>query len=177
MTWYQNWPDAASYAALGENPWVPVPHTHGAGAPLSPTGPTGQQHAGAGTQSQSSTPASEQASGAASPPVAVPMVDVVESASELVVRVDVPGFEKDQLEIHADANQLYVTGDRSGESGVDAEDGERALVTERPVRIERAIPLSVHIDPEQVTATHENGVCEIVVPKDENDRRHQIGFQ
>lgn len=91
--------------------------------------------------------------------------------------MDVPGFEKEQLEIHADANRLYLFGDRSETAGVDSEQGEHALMAERPVRIERTIPLPVHIDPEQVTATHENGVCEITVPKDESERRHQIGFQ
>jgi HSP20 family protein len=111
------------------------------------------------------------------PPAVTPRVDVIESAEELVVRLDAPGFEKDQIEIHADANNLYVTADRSSEPAADTERGERALLNERPLRLERTIPMPAHIDPEQATAEHENGVCIIRVQKDEDDRRHEIGFQ
>lgn len=52
-----------------------------------------------------------------------------------------------------------------------------ALLNERPLRLERTIPMPAHIDPEQAAAEHENGVCLITVQKDENDRRHEIGFQ
>jgi HSP20 family protein len=111
------------------------------------------------------------------PAAAVPMVDIVESADEVVVYVDLPGFEEDQIDIHADANNLYVTADRSDDPVYDADEGESALLAERPVRLERRISLPSHIDPEEATATREAGVCEISVKKDEQERRHEIGFQ
>ena len=108
---------------------------------------------------------------------AVPMIDIVESGEEVVVYIDVPGFEEEQIDIHADANNLFVTADRSDDPVFDPDEGESALLTERPVRLERRISLPAHIDPEEATATQEDGVCEITVPKDEQERRHEIGFQ
>jgi len=116
-------------------------------------------------------------SAAGQPTTASPMVDIVESADEVVVYVDLPGFEEDQIDIHADANNLYVTADRSDDPVYDADEGESALLAERPERLERRISLPSHIDPEDATATHEDGVCRIPVPKDERERRHEVGFQ
>jgi len=107
----------------------------------------------------------------------MPMVDIVESDEDVVVYIDVPGFEEEQIDIHADANNLFVTADRSDDPVFDPEEGESALLTERPVRLERRISLPAHIDPEEATATQEDGVCIITVPKDEQERRHEIGFQ
>jgi HSP20 family protein len=111
------------------------------------------------------------------PPATIPMIDIVESDDEVVVYVDLPGFEEDQIDIHADANNLYLTADRSEDPVYDADEGESALLAERPERVERRISLPSHIDPEEATATREAGVCEITVPKDEQERRHEIGFQ
>jgi len=132
------------------------------------------------TGSQSSMPpAAQGGSGGvgSQPPAAIPMVDIVESDEDVVVYIDVPGFDEDQIDIHADANNLYLTADRSEDPVYDADEGESALLAERPERVERRISLPSHIDPEEATATREAGVCEITVPKDEQERRHEIGFQ
>lgn len=152
---------AAAWDATGRTP-------AGATTPSVPqvSGGVGQQ------QQQQQTEAQEYR-----PPAATPNVDVVESDDELVVLLDAPGFEEDQITVHADANNLYVTADRSDDAAADSSEGERALLSERPMRLERAIALPGHIDPEQATAEHDNGVCRIAVPKDEDDRRHEIGFQ
>lgn len=165
MSYNAQWPAGPGHAAFGNT---------GATRPVGPGGPTSAQAA------SGSVPAGSQQSGEAAetrPPAAVPLVDIVESADELVVRLDAPGFEKDQIQIHADGSNLYVTADRTPTSDADPDGGERVLLTERPVRLERRISLPAHIDPEEASATHENGVCNIVVQKDEDDRRHEIGFQ
>lgn len=159
-----------------------VPHAAAwdatAGSPVGPTAPvTPQQQFGAaaGGQQQQQQQPSEGVE--YRPPAATPKVDVVESEDEVVVLVDAPGFAEDQLTVHADASNLYVTADRSEDSVVDADAGERALLRERPVRLERAIALPSHVDPEEATAEHDDGVCRITVPKDDDDRRHEIAFQ
>ena len=141
--------------------------------PAGTTSPSMPQASGAGTHTgQQQTETAEYR-----PPAATPNIDVVESDEELVVLLDAPGFEEDQITVHADANNLYLTADRSDDPVADSSEGERALLQERPVRLERAIALPGHIDPEQATAEHDNGVCRISVPKGEDDRRHEIGFQ
>lgn len=172
MTWYQNpdeyWPREPSAATRAGIPQSAGQQTGGPAAPAFPEGaqPFGRSQQDPGQQAEP-----------AAPPAAVPAVDVVETASEIVVSVDVPGFETEHLQIHADGTQLYVSGDRSEDAGEEADDGEQVLLAERPVRVERTIPLAIKIDPESVSASHENGVCEIVVPKDGDQGRHEIGFQ
>lgn len=174
MTWYQNEPNREAQSAFDGDP---VSGQQSNTAPTAGANTATQQPA-AGFQQTMNTaqrPAQSYAEPEQAPlqqPAAVPAVDVVESADEIVVRVDVPGFEKDELELQADANRLYVSGNRTREL-----DDEHALLTERPTRVERTIPLSGDIDPEEVTASHENGVCEISVPKDAQNQRHEIGFQ
>lgn len=105
-----------------------------------------------------------------------PPVDIVEMADELRVYVDAPGFEEDEIHIHADANTLVVSADRT-ETVFDPENGERGLLVERPTRLERSVQLPVHIDPENASASFENGVCVISISKEESDQRREIGFQ
>lgn len=106
-----------------------------------------------------------------------PLVDVVETPEELIVYVDAPGYEKENIDIHADANTLAVSADRSSNPSFDEEEGERGLVVERPLKLERTIPLPVHIDPEEADASYDEGVCEITIPKEEGEKRREIGFQ
>lgn len=174
MTGTRQWPQTVSYPDQAMT-LTTATHPMG-GTTWQPQSPTGQELAGV-QQQASQTQAQSQEAALEQPAPVVPATDVIESPKEIVVLVDVPGFEKEHLQIHADGNQLYVSGDRSEGSEIDADQGERALVAERPLRVERTIPLPVHIDPEQVTASHDNGVCEVVVPKDETERRHEIGFQ
>lgn len=106
-----------------------------------------------------------------------PMVDVVETQEELIVYVDTPGFEKEDIHIHADANTVSVSADRSSKPVFDEDDGERGLVVERPTKLERTISLPIPVDPEEASAEYEDGVCEVTVPKKEDDQRKEIGFQ
>lgn len=141
-----------------------------------------QPPAAGGTQSPPRETGSEgvdrqSAPGRQRPGPASPMVDVVETPEELVVYVDTPGFEKEDIQIHADANTLSVSADRSSEPPFDGDEGERGLVIERPSKLERTITLPVHVDPEEASASYEDGVCEITIPKEEGDKRREVAFQ
>lgn len=173
MTWNQKWPQTVDY--LNRAMSTGTASQPNGGAAWQPSSPAGQEATGVQQQVSQIEAQMEEAAQQQSAPV-VPAADVIESPSEIVVHVDVPGFEKNHLQIHADGNRLYVSGDRSEDATIGTEKEERALVAERPLRVERTIPLPVEIDPDRVTASHENGVCEIVVPKDETDRRHEIGI-
>lgn len=159
-------------------PYAAVPRNAvGPAGPVSPAFPQQQQQA---AQQQPTQAGQQQQAGSGErrqPAAATPNIDVVESEQEVVVLLDAPGFEEEHITVHADATNLYVTADRSEDPAAGSESGERALLRERPMRIERAITLPGYIDPEQATAEHENGVCRITVPKDEEERRHEIAFQ
>lgn len=170
MTWNPNWQQNPWYTGTAGPATGQASSAATMGAQMA-TAP-GVQPAIAGTQEEQATQATTEYA-----PPAVPLVDIVDSPDELVVLVDTPGFEKEELEIHADGNALYISGDRQDRPAADPDKGEQSLRNERPLRLERSITLPMQIDPENVIAKHENGVCRITVPKDEQEKRHEIAFQ
>lgn len=106
-----------------------------------------------------------------SEPVPQPLVDIVEAPDEVIVIADVPGFEEEDITIQADENSLSLVAQRSGDV-----DGEYRIVqSERPPRLERVVQLPPNGDIDGASATHDNGVCTVTIPKDGTDRR-EIGF-
>ncbi|UWG46991.1 Molecular chaperone (HSP20 family) [Halanaeroarchaeum sp. HSR-CO] len=173
MTWNPNWQQDPRYSGYEQTGTTTAQSTSAIGPSMASTTPgTVQQPRYGSVTSESATAESAMQY----VPPAVPLVDIVDSPDELVVYVDTPGFEEKHLEIHADGNTLHVSGDRHEEPVGDTSD-EQLVLSERPLRVERTIPLPMQIDPEQVVAKHENGVCNIIIPKDEQNQRHEIGFQ
>lgn len=91
-----------------------------------------------------------------------PAVEVVERDGRLVVRADVPGLEKDNVNVEIDDGQLVISGERRQEH----EERREGLYRSERVygRFYRAIPLPDGADAEHATATFKNGVVEIGMP-------------
>lgn len=104
-------------------------------------------------------------------PVAQPLVDIMETPDEVVIIADVPGFEEEEITIQADESSLVLVAQRTD----DATDEYRVVRSERPRRLERVVQLPPNGDIDGASATQENGVCTITIPKDGTDRR-EIGF-
>lgn len=101
-------------------------------------------------------------------------VDVIESENELIVFMDTPGFDKEEIDIEADEHSLILTAERSPES----EEDHQFLQQERPTTIQREIPLPSEVKIDEAEATYDKGVTRIALPKHEEDEgRHTIGFQ
>jgi HSP20 family protein len=108
-----------------------------------------------------------------SPDVSIPRVDVTETPDSYLVEVEMPGFEKRDISVYADENQLIVAGERTREE----QEGHRVVQRECPRRLERTIQLPIVVDEDETTATYEAGVCAIEVPKGDAEERKRIGFQ
>ncbi|QLG27851.1 Hsp20/alpha crystallin family protein [Halorarum halophilum] len=104
-------------------------------------------------------------------PVAQPLVDILETPDEVVILADVPGFEEEEITIQADESSLSLVAHRSN----DADEEYRVVHSERPTRLERVVQLPPNGDIDGASATHDNGVCTVTIPKDGTDRR-EIGF-
>jgi HSP20 family protein len=97
------------------------------------------------------------------PTAGTPSADVYETESELVVELEVPGYEEKELAIEVTDHTLKVTGERKEEK----EQKDKAfLLRERlETRFERRFQLPQDIKTEDVKATFTKGVLEIHVPK------------
>ena len=105
-------------------------------------------------------------------PALTPAADVYETDAELVVELEVPGFDEKQLEIEVRNHTLSVTGEREEET----ERKEKTLrLRERlEKRFERRFELPADVDGEHVKAEYAKGVLTVHVPKAAYEKPHKV---
>lgn len=89
--------------------------------------------------------------------------EVEETAKDILVRVELPGLEKEDCSIIIEGNMLYM----SGEKRIERETGDSTYhVMERAYgSFQRAIPLPRNVDADKAEASYRNGVLTVRVPK------------
>jgi len=91
----------------------------------------------------------------------VPVADVYERPNEFVVAVDLPGIDRDALEINLENERLMIKGTRVTANG---EQSKHRM--ERPQgKFNRSFGLPPAIDPEQIQAEYKDGVLSVHLPK------------
>ena len=96
-------------------------------------------------------------------PSVTPAADVYETGSELVVELDVPGFDEKDLTIALTDHTLTITGARESEAAT--KDKELRLRERLEAHFERRFRLPIEADTEHVTAEYGKGVLTLHVPK------------
>ena len=95
-----------------------------------------------------------------------PEVDVSENDKEVVVRIDLPGMDKDKINVSFSDGNLVVTGTRE----VVKEEHKSVgwFMQERSFgSFERVIPIYPKIKEGEITAEYKNGVLTVRLPKAE----------
>jgi HSP20 family protein len=89
-------------------------------------------------------------------------LEVREREHEVLVRVDLPGLKKEELNVTVGEEGVTIEGERK----LETEKNEREWYrTERAYgRFRRIVPLPEGFKPEEITATFGNGVLEVTVP-------------
>ncbi len=102
----------------------------------------------------------------------VPSVDVEETDSEVIVRAEMPGLEKDEFSIELHDNRLYIKGEKKQKS----EDKKRNYH-----RVEcsygsftRSVQLPSEVDVDKANAEYKHGVLNITLPKSPDAKRKTI---
>lgn len=88
-----------------------------------------------------------------------PDVDMFQQGHDLVLRVDLPGLKKDEINLHVADDAVAIRGERREQTGDGIYRRERSFGT-----IELYIPLPEGAFSEQAKASFQNGVLEIVMP-------------
>jgi HSP20 family protein len=110
--------------------------------------------------------------GESGPSMWSPQVEVFERGGELVVRADLPGMTKDDVEVDIAGNALVIRGERRSERD---EKEEGYYRTERSYgSFYRAISLPEGVAGENAEATFRNGVLEITMPAPERTERRRL---
>lgn len=91
-----------------------------------------------------------------------PQIETFRRGDQLVVRADLPGLSKDNVNIEIEDDTLLISGERQDEYEEERDDFYRS---ERSYgRFFRAIPLPEGIDPNSVHAQFKDGVLEVTTP-------------
>jgi HSP20 family protein len=94
----------------------------------------------------------------------VPVMDVVETPAEYVIRLEVPGIHKENLDINLTGVMLTITGTREIAPVVE---GESYLLKERAIgKFVRTIRLPTPVAERKVAAEYRDGVLTVHVPKE-----------
>lgn len=96
-------------------------------------------------------------------PALRPAMDVVENENAVSIRVDLPGFAPEAVNIEVEGNLLTISG--NVDNNVEQE-GERYHYRERRLgSFKRSLRLADTLDTENAEATFENGVLTLSLPK------------
>jgi len=96
-------------------------------------------------------------------------ITIYESATELVVAVDVPGTTRDRVEVHVEGGMLVITGQRAPTPA----DGQTIRHAEvRFGKFRRVVPLPPGLRTADMSARLEAGVLEVRIPRDDAGVRH-----
>jgi HSP20 family protein len=99
-------------------------------------------------------------------------LDVIDHDKELVIRGELPGVEKDDIEVTVMGDRLMIEAEREFEK----EDDEDAYYRHEIGygKLMRTIALPVTVEAENIHAELKDGILEVTLPKLEVAERHTI---
>jgi HSP20 family protein len=101
-----------------------------------------------------------------------PPLDVYEDKDHLIVKAELPGMKKEDIDISLHQGSLIISGERKEESHGNEAETSRA---ERFFgRFQRALELPKPVDPTKVTASYKDGILTVTLPKTEEAKPKQI---
>lgn len=101
-----------------------------------------------------------------------PVIDVLEDKDKLTVKVEVPGFKREDLEVSVHESNLIISGERKSEE--ERKDGEFYRSERFYGRFHRSIPLHYVVETDKIQAQYRDGVLTVTLPKAEHAKARQI---
>ena len=105
--------------------------------------------------------------------IRVPSVDVIDREEEVVVRAEIPGVEKENLEVSLSEDRLTIKGTARQEKE-EKEEGEYTRREMSRGSFTRVVTLPANVDGENAKASFKDGVLEMTLPKLKPSKRTRI---
>lgn len=102
----------------------------------------------------------------------LPSVDISEDAKEYLIKVEVPGIEKDQVKVTVENGVLTITGERKFEK--EEKDKKYHRVERSYGSFVRSFTLPENTDGSKVRAEYKDGVLKVHLEKDEKAKPKSI---
>lgn len=101
-----------------------------------------------------------------------PVVDIYEKDGDLVIRAELPGVTRDDIDVSVEDGVLTLSGERKTEEALEDANAYRR---ERFFgKFARAFTLPDNVDAESIGASFKDGVLEVRVPKVERAKARKI---
>ena len=100
-----------------------------------------------------------------------PPINVFQKGDDILAIIELPGIDKDKLQIDAKENTIRVSGAKL----IDYEDGTSVHRRERDFgQFDRSISIPVKLDPDGIKAEYRDGVLALFLPRAESDKPRSI---
>ena len=106
---------------------------------------------------------------------AAPALDVYEDKENFVVKAELPGMKKEDIDVSLHDGTLSISGERKSEEKVEKAEVYRS---ERFFgRFQRTVALPSTVDAAKISAQYKDGVLTVTLPKAEEAKPKQIDVQ
>ena len=104
-----------------------------------------------------------------------PAVDIYETDEKMVIKAELPGLKKEDIDIEIRDNTLTLKGERKFEKEIKQENYHRVERTYGS--FQRSFTLPSTVKQEAIEATFKDGILEVSLPKAEEAKPKQIRIQ
>ena len=101
----------------------------------------------------------------------VPHTDLYEDRDQLVVKTELPGVNEKDLEVTLEGDVLTIKAEKKEEVTEDATHHTKERYYGKYIR---SMPLPSHVNGDEISATFDNGVLELRIPKAEELKAKRI---
>jgi HSP20 family protein len=99
----------------------------------------------------------------------VPSIDVYQDGDDVVVKAELPGLAKEDLEIDITGNVVTISGEKKSEEKVERKDYHR--IERSYGSFTRSVRLPAEIQSDLAKASYKDGVLEVRIPKTEEAKK------
>jgi HSP20 family protein len=101
-----------------------------------------------------------------------PALDIFDDKENVVVKAEIPGMKKEEIEISLHDGVLTISGERKHET--EKKEGESFRSERYFGRFQRSVSLPVGVDANAVKASYKDGILTVTLPKREEAKPRQI---
>ncbi len=103
-----------------------------------------------------------------------PPVDIIDTEAAIIIFVEIPGVDKDMVDIEVKENVLSISGERT----VDSSSGSGSYMRSERVfgRFARSFALPAMLPTDKITASFKDGVLKITIPKPEQEQPCKVSI-
>jgi HSP20 family protein len=108
------------------------------------------------------------------PEIKVPKVDVIDRENDVLIKAEVPGVEKKDIDISVGEDTVTIKGSTRHEEREEKGDYYRCEISRGA--FSRTVALPAAVDGAKAKASFKDGILELTLPKTEKAKRHSVSI-